>query len=151
MNAIELLKKDHATVKKILASIEKTTDRTAAKRESLLLKAKQELLVHEFVEETLVYPILKEHEASHDLALEAYEEHYFANMILEVIENTASDDETWLAKFSVFKENIQHHIKEEETKLFKLLKKILDKKALEALALEIKAAKKDYKKTNGAI
>jgi len=146
MNAIDLLKEDHQNLKKILEAIEKTTDRTAHKRQSLLLKAKAELMVHEAIEEALIYPILKEHQDSHDLALEAYEEHYFANVILKAVEKTAVDDETWMAKFSVFKENIYHHIEEEEGQLLKLLKKIIDKKALNELGVEIKLAKKRYKK-----
>lgn len=145
MNAINLLKEDHQKLKKILEDITKTTSRTASKREDLLMKAKTELMVHEAVEETLVYPILKEKKDSHDLALEAYEEHHFVNVILAAVEKTAIGDETWMAKFAVFKENIYHHIKEEENQLFKLLKKILDKKALENLGVEIKAAKYRYK------
>jgi len=50
-------------------------------------------------------------------------------------------DETWAAKFSVMRENIEHHIEEEEGDMFRKARQALEKEELEALGdkmLELK-------------
>ncbi|MDP9295477.1 MAG: hypothetical protein M3O88_02125 [Actinomycetota bacterium] len=43
------------------------------------------------------------------------------------LDNTPFDDERWGAKFTVMKENIEHHIEEEEGEMFKLARQALEK------------------------
>jgi hemerythrin-like domain-containing protein len=144
MNAIDLLADDHNKLKKILEEISKTTQKSKKTRENLIANAKEELFLHESIEEKLVYPLLKENEETRALALEAHEEHHFSNVILKEVEKTDIEDEKWLAKFCVFKENIYHHIKEEEDQIFKVLKKLVSNKELEELATKITELKKQH-------
>ena len=44
------------------------------------------------------------------------------------------DTDRWLAKDMVFKEVIEHHVKEEESELFVKVKKILGQEKIEKLA-----------------
>ena len=53
-----------------------------------------------------------------------------ANELLEV----ATNDEAWGAKFRVLKENIEHHIKEEEGNMFRLARGIFSREELRLLA-----------------
>ena len=46
--------------------------------------------------------------------LEGFEEHHVADVIVKELENVSPGDEQWAAKFKVLKENIEHHIEEEE-------------------------------------
>ena len=48
-------------------------------------------------------------------------------------EGTDVTDETWGAKFNVMKENIEHHIEEEEGDMFKLARDVFDDDELEKL------------------
>ena len=43
------------------------------------------------------------------------------------------DDETWHAKFTVMKENIEHHVAEEEGDMFAKARQAFSKEELEAL------------------
>ena len=36
------------------------------------------------------------------------------------------DDETWAAKLTVMKENLEHHIEEEEDEMFKQARQVMD-------------------------
>lgn len=43
------------------------------------------------------------------------------------------EDERWAAKLKVLKENVEHHIEEEEGEMFRKAQKIFDKQELENL------------------
>lgn len=118
MDALKLLKEDHDRVKKMLAEGESTTERGEKTREELFARLKSDLEIHERMEEEVLYPALKSHPKARDLALEGYEEHHVVDTILAELEQTPPSDEQWGAKFKVAKENLEHHIEEEETQMF---------------------------------
>jgi hypothetical protein len=64
MDAMKLLKDDHDKVKKLLGELESTTERGVKTRQELFAKVKQELVVHEAIEEEIFYPALKDHPKS---------------------------------------------------------------------------------------
>jgi iron-sulfur cluster repair protein YtfE (RIC family) len=59
MDALSLLKEDHDKVKKMLKDLDSTTERGVKTREQLFNKIKQELEIHEAIEEEIFYPALK--------------------------------------------------------------------------------------------
>jgi hemerythrin-like domain-containing protein len=143
MDAMSLLKEDHRRVKKMLAELESTTERGVKTREELFARVKRELVVHEAIEEEIFYPALKEHPKTKDIALEAYEEHHVVDTVMAEIEGVAYDDETWGAKFKVMKENLEHHIEEEEGEMFKQARQVFDQDELAQLGESMKARKED--------
>jgi hemerythrin superfamily protein len=142
MDALELLKRDHETVKKMLDELESTTERAIKTREQVFGRLKFALTVHEQMEETVIYPALKEHAETKDIVLEAYEEHDVVDMILGELEQTSFDDETWHAKLKVMQENLLHHIEEEETEMFPQARQLFDKDTLETLGAQMEEIKK---------
>ncbi|MDH4113069.1 MAG: hemerythrin domain-containing protein, partial [Actinomycetota bacterium] len=106
---------------------------------------KAELEVHESIEEEIFYPALKEHPKTKDLALEGYEEHHVVDMVMGEIEGIAPNDETWMAKFTVMKENLEHHIEEEEGEMFEQARKVFDDDELGKLGDRMQARKEELK------
>ena len=143
MNALTLLKEDHDKVKKLLEQGESTTERAVKTREELFTKVKQELVVHEAIEEEVLYPALREFAATKEVVLEAYEEHHVVDVIVGELEATPVDDETWAAKFTVMKENLEHHIEEEEDEMFKQARKVMDESELEELGARMATRKQE--------
>ena len=143
MDAMSLLKEDHRKVKKLLAELDSTTERGVKTREELFTKIMQELVVHEAIEEEIFYPALKEHPKTKEIALEGYEEHHVVDTVMAEIEGVAYDDEKWGAKFSVMKENLEHHIEEEEGEMFKQARQVFDEDELAKLGESMKARKED--------
>jgi hypothetical protein len=141
MDAITLLKDDHDKVKKILNDLDSTTERGVKTRSDLFAKVKQELEVHETIEEEIFYPALKEHPKMKDLVLEAYEEHHVVDTVMAEIREVPFDDETWGAKLTVMKENVEHHIEEEEDEMFTQARQIFSKGELEELGDRMQARK----------
>jgi hemerythrin superfamily protein len=141
MNASQLLEADHKKIKALLAELDATTDRGVKTRERLFTAIKAELSVHEVIEEEIFYPTLKEHPRAKDIVLEGYEEHHVVDTLMGELSALAYDDETWGAKFTVMKENIEHHVEEEEGDMFKKARQVFDRAELDQLG-EAMAARK---------
>ena len=137
MDALTLLKDDHDKVKGMLAKLDKTTERAEVTRTEGLQALKQELTIHETIEEEILYPALKEFAKTRDIALEAYEEHHVVDAILAELEQTPVDDETWAAKLTVMKENL------EEDEMFKQARQVMDEGDLSELGDRMAARKEE--------
>jgi iron-sulfur cluster repair protein YtfE (RIC family) len=145
MDAFELLKTDHEKVAGILKKIEGTTERAIKTREELFTQLKTELDVHAEIEETIFYPVLEKAKESRDISLKAFEEHRIVKQLLSELEAEAKDDETWTAKFTVLKENVEHHVEEEEGELFKKARKVLSEEEIDELGARMEKAKGEQK------
>lgn len=141
MDAISLLKEDHIKAKKLMAELEKTTERGVKTRTELWEKLLKELTIHENIEEEIFYPALRDKPKAKDLVLEAMEEHHLVDDIVEQIKETPFDDEHWGAKFKVAKENVEHHIEEEETEMFKIARQVFSTEELEEFGRQMAEAK----------
>jgi Hemerythrin HHE cation binding domain len=133
MDALELLKTDHDKVKKLLTELESTTERGEKTRTELFATIKGELTVHEIIEEEIFYPELKAHPKAKDIVLEGFEEHHVVDLLMGELEALDVTDESWGAKALVMKENIDHHIEEEEGEMFKTARSVFDKAELDDL------------------
>jgi hemerythrin superfamily protein len=141
MNALELLKADHDKVKKLLTEGDETTERAEKTRTELFATIKRELTIHEEIEEKVFYPALRDHPKAKDIVLEAYEEHNVVDMVMAELERTDVTDETWAAKFTVMKENLEHHIDEEEGEMFKQARSVFEPAELTDLGDRMSAMK----------
>jgi len=150
MNAFTLLKADHKKVAGILEKIDSTTERGIKTREDLFAQLKTELDVHAHIEETILYPALEEIEATHDITLEAFEEHRLVKQLLGELEKMDKGDETWTARFTVLKENVEHHVEEEEGEMFPKARKALSDEQAEELGTRLEAAKNKETKAAAA-
>ena len=50
--------------------------------------------------------------------LEGYEEHHVVDLLMGELEDLDVSDESWGAKAIVMKENVEHHMEEEEGEMF---------------------------------
>jgi hypothetical protein len=57
----------------------------------------------------------------------------------------SKDDEIWTAKMTVLKENVEHHVEEEEGEMFPKARKALTEEEIETLGMRMEAAKKKQK------
>ena len=138
---LALLKEEHDEVKSLFDKFEKQADRDLQGASQLVDTILQELMRHAEMEEQIVYPALQE--ADGDVYHEAHEEHHVAELLVGEIGSMAPDD-VYKAKVIVLAENVRHHIEEEESEGFKLLKK-LPREQLDEMASrwqEVKASRR---------
>jgi hypothetical protein len=145
MTVFELLKKDHQKVSAIFEQIEQTTERAVKTREELFARLKTELDIHAELEEMILYPALKEFEESREIALEGIEEHRVVKTLLAELEAMAVSSEQWTAKLTVLKENVEHHVEEEEGEMFKKAREVLSREQIEDITARLEAEKKTMK------
>lgn len=141
MDIYSLLKQDHETASSLMEKLADTGEGAVKTREKNFEQLKNELQAHTAVEEEVLYPALQEHEETRAMALEAIEEHKLVDQLIEELEGMDVSDEQWTAKFTVLKENVQHHVEEEEQEMFKTARKVLSKEAAEELGRRAQEAK----------
>jgi iron-sulfur cluster repair protein YtfE (RIC family) len=143
-DAIALLKKDHADVKRLFAQEQmNSSERNGADQASIFQRIKAALEVHATIEEEIFYPAIKIARSEHmkDEVREGYEEHKQIKFLLEQISSITPADETYGPKIKVLKEDVEHHVKEEESEMFPDARKFLGKVRLLELGTEMEARK----------
>lgn len=110
-DATHILAADHRMVEKLFADFDKANGSAAKGR--LADQICTELKIHAQIEEEVFYPALKG-KIDDDLLKEAYVEHDGAKLLINEIVASSSDDEFFDSKVTVLKEEIEHHVKEEE-------------------------------------
>ena len=141
MNALTLLKADHARMRKLLDELETTTERGVKTRSELFATIKGELTIHEAIEEEIFYPALMEMAKTRDITLESYEEHHVVDLLMGELEDLDVADETWGPKAKVMKENVEHHMAEEEGEMFAKTRRVFDDAELDELGRRMEARK----------
>jgi hemerythrin-like domain-containing protein len=146
MDAIALLKRDHAEVKELFSQVEELSERATASRAKLCEKIVRALELHTKIEEGIFYPAFRsraEDEEEREKILEAFEEHNVAKMLIGELQSLDPSDETFQPKLMVLVESVRHHIKEEEGELFKMARQLFDKEELDELGAELETAKSE--------
>lgn len=145
MNAIELLRTQHEEAKSLFGKIEKAEGDAQVELFEELADA---LAVHAAIEEQHFYPATKS-ARTQELLQEALEEHLSAKRIIADLLEMSSEDEQFLPKIKVLQEQIETHIKEEESDLFPKVRKMVSAEELEDLGALMEQTA-DELKANGA-
>lgn len=136
LTAIDLLMEQHREVEKLFAAFEKAED--DEDKEAIFEEVADKLAVHAKIEEQIFYPAVRE-KKTEDMVLEAYVEHTSVKRLLADMLEADPGQDTFTAQMKVLKEQIEHHVEEEEKELFPAAKKVLNKEELVALGQEMTA------------
>src|ERR1043165_5626485 len=138
MDAFELLKADHKKVSGLFDELDAATGKAKL---SVFQQIKTELELHTHIEEKIFYPALEKPEETHDLTLEAYEEHKMVKTLLTKLSGARTANDEWQAQAKVLRENVEHHVDEEENELFDKADEALSDEEIEALGQQMEAEK----------
>ena len=138
MDAFELLKADHRKVAELFDQLD-----TAGGKAKLNVfnQIKNELELHTHIEEKIFYPALEKPAETHDLTLEAYEEHKMVKSLLAELSGAKTLNDEWDAKAKVLRESVEHHVDEEENELFDKADDALSDEQIESLGERMEAEK----------
>ncbi len=143
MDAITLLRNDHKTVEALFKRFEKTGDSAFVEKREIVDRIIEELSVHAAIEEQLFYPTARSAVPSTEtIALESLEEHHIVKWVLSELETLDARAERFDAKVTVLIENVRHHVEEEQTEFFPMVRRSLGRRALAELGDAMAAAKK---------
>jgi hemerythrin-like domain-containing protein len=130
MNAIDLLKQQHREVEELFEEFEQAGEGAKKTKERLCQQIGDALAVHATIEEKIFYPESKQ-ENTEELLRESVEEHLAVKKLLADIMASDLDDPQFDAKIKVLKEQVEHHVEEEERELFPLVSKSCSEEDLE--------------------
>ena len=138
-DAIQMLTDDHKMVKALFKQFEKLKENDGSDDEkgAIALEVCAALKVHAQIEEEIFYPAVYDAIDDTDLMDEAEVEHASAKELIEQIEAMQPGDDLYDAKVTVLAEQIDHHVKEEESEMFPKARKA--KIDVEALGNEMQA------------
>jgi hemerythrin superfamily protein len=142
-DAIAVLKADHRHVTELFDRFEGLGERAYATRERTLDRIIEELSIHAGIEENVFYPAVRARFAERDesMVLEALEEHHVVKLLLRELESMDPRSERYVAKVTVLREIVEHHVEEEETELFKRVRDSFSRSELRDLGAELEAAR----------
>lgn len=109
----DVLKQEHKQVSQML---EKMTQRKPTQKQIDDLYVMLE--AHTKAEEKTLYQDLMKVKQTKDVVMEGFEEHHVADVLLKEIRRLDPGDDRVKAKLMVLKENVEHHVQEEEEKMF---------------------------------
>ena len=139
--AITLLTEDHKKVKKLFADFAKLAkgDGSDKAKAEVVRQICRELTIHAQVEEEIFYPAVRAAIKDNDLMDEADVEHAGAKNLIAQLEAMTPAHDHYDATVTVLGEIIDHHVKEEEGKMFPKAKKAkVDTAALGAALIQRK-------------
>lgn len=143
MDALTLLIGDHNRVKGLSARFQAAHE--AEDQDTAVLVATaifQELEVHTTIEETVFYPAITDlSDEIHELVVEGIEEHNVVKNLIAECKAMDPSDEHWAAKVTVMVENVDHHVEEEESEMFPMVRSASEGNFLEELAERLEAKK----------
>ncbi|MCA1609711.1 MAG: hemerythrin domain-containing protein [Thermoanaerobaculia bacterium] len=142
-DAVEILKKDHEKVRRLFKTYEATEERSE-ERKQIVAQISMELDIHAQVEETIFYPAFREaaEKESMKIVRESFEEHRIVKTLLRELGPMRGQDPQFEAKVTVLKENVEHHVEEEEDDLFPRAQKLLGDERLAKLGAGMRDLKK---------
>ena len=144
MDIISLLKEDHREVDALFGRIESASERAVKMKQKLFDQIKAALTVHAAVEEKLLYPRMKELRPLRQGAFDSIEEHRLVKQLLAELSEQNASSEVWNAKIKVLIDMVRHHVQEEETEYFKVLRTEVNRTELRQLGEEVQSFKENF-------
>jgi iron-sulfur cluster repair protein YtfE (RIC family) len=148
MNAIELLKEDHREALELLERLETMEDELDADEAGievlpteLFNQLKNALTLHTQAEEQVFYPVMREFDETRDQIAEAIEEHQAVDQLLNEMAELSPEDDEFQEKLEELRENLEHHMEEEEDDLFPKAEELCEAKRLDEMGRQIQQLK----------
>lgn len=110
-DALQLLADDHRAVEALFEKYENA--RGASAQAKIVRQICEELTIHTLIEEQVFYPAVRG-AIEDDMMDEAQVEHDSAKALILSLQQSEPGDEYYEAKVSVLKEQVEHHVYEEE-------------------------------------
>lgn len=117
-DAVELLTTQHGRIRELFEAVEKRSSRASKAKLDDVRELVSTLVKHAEIEELVFYPAIRRELDLDDDVDESLEEHHAAELLMAELEKLPADAERYDAKVTVLRENVLHHIEEEEDELF---------------------------------
>lgn len=141
----DALKKDHDTVKGLLAQLVNLQKGDESRRHDLIEQIRDELIPHSRAEEYVFYNSLRAIDAAKDIVMHGYQEHMEAETMLRMLQVRDTIDLEWKDTALKLKKALEHHIAEEEGRIFSVAKQLFTDVEAQSMAEAFESLKPEVK------
>jgi hemerythrin superfamily protein len=143
MDAIALLTADHNRVRGLFAKFNEAQDsEDMVTMAAVAAKISTELQIHTTIEEEIFYPWCRQlADDIPEIVDEGLQEHHQVKVLLTEASDLEPGDDTWVAKFTVIIEDVEHHAQEEESEMFPKVRSHSDAQERDELGARLDARK----------
>jgi hemerythrin superfamily protein len=143
MDVLIVLKQDHDTIRDLFSKFESAPRMAYDKKAAIFEQIRLEVTIHSRAEEEIFYPALKAFDGEgRKLVTKALQEHKDVEQLLTQISRMNSGDEKFDDKVLALIEDVDHHIVEEEGKIFQFAKENCPAEQLDQMAIDIEKRKR---------
>ena len=148
-SATTMLKAEHDEVRQLFKEFEGSSENARSSRKRIADEVSKKLDVHAQLEEKIFYPACEklQDEQARKMVGESFEEHLIVKRLIAELAPLDASDEKFESKFTVLKENVEHHADEEEDELFPAAKKLFDDEKLDELGRRMAEMKAELQRT----
>jgi hemerythrin superfamily protein len=118
MKIYDALKKDHEEVKELFADLLSLRDDDVEERKDIVKQIRDALIPHSRAEEAVFYNSIRAIDSGKSEVMHSYNEHMMAETLLRALQLETKVGAGWRSTAEKLREALDHHIQEEETKLF---------------------------------
>ncbi len=140
MNVYERLENDHRRQRELARKLVETSGDSPERRE-LFAAFREEVEAHADAEEQTFYAALIAHPDGQEKARHSVSEHEEAADLLEELAELEMSSGGWLRKFEKLKDELEHHLDEEEDEVFPLARRLFDDAVAARLGAEFEERK----------
>lgn len=141
----EALKKDHDTVRQLLNELVMLGENDEQRRHSLIEQIRDELVPHARAEESVFYNSLRAIDSAKDVVMHGYQEHMEAETFLRTLQLKDKIDADWKATAQKLKKAVEHHIQEEEGKIFTVAQQLFTQEEAQMMGEAFEQLKPEVK------
>ncbi|MEQ8697221.1 MAG: hemerythrin domain-containing protein [Bauldia litoralis] len=136
MDIFDKILSDHEKIRGLIGKLEATGD-DADQRCEAYTALKNFLLCHHDAEQETFFAELVQHAEARDDAMHMIEEHGEHKKIIEQMDAIDPRADRWEDKFAELKDDVLHHIDEEEEDVFEVARQVLPKSVAEQLGVRM--------------
>lgn len=124
MDIFDALKDDHRRTEGLLQELSDATE--ADRRAALCAQLTREVEIHTEIEERILYPLLQEYDETRNIVQDGLIEHHSAKEHLRsMVVRMDVGSQDWIGELEVVRAVLEHHVQEEEEKLFPAARLVL--------------------------
>ena len=152
MKVTNILRKDHRLVSGMIMTLEMTPKINGMMRRSLFSQIRRQLLVHAQAEEDVLYPAVRNMRIGNaeQLVQDSTKEHDNIKRLLQEIDRLDPVTDEFDGKVADLRRTIQHHVEDEEGKVFPMLERQWTVEQLQQVGKRLHNRKTDLKRQMAA-
>lgn len=130
----QCIKQDHDDLRDLLNDLNNLADTDAELRHDLINDIRDHLIPHSRAEESVFYNSIRAVESGNEPIMHSFQEHMEAETLLRTLQIKDKIDADWKRTAEKLQKALEHHMQEEETRVFELARNLFSDEESEKMA-----------------